>query len=390
MIKHTYIILAVIFASFFALGMPDGAFGVAWPFIRTDLYQPLEQAGIIMVVQSFFYALASSRLGRIARIAKLEKIGATGVIVIAVSFFGVSFAPNFTVLAIMFVPVGIGMGLVDASFNSYAVKSFSPRQINWLHCFWGLGASVTPMLMVQVITAATWRAGYLLIAAAQGAIALIVMASILKGVWAKTEKGAEISSQATHQKKYLTKKRHKFMAVACCFLYGGTEYAVGVWITSVLLESRGLALELVGLYPAVYYASITGGRLIFGFWANKFSNAAIIRFGFSLSLAGLALLFITGSILGMALIGLGFAPIFPALIHGTASRFDSKILTRIVGYQMAALGAGVAILASLIGQILSRVSLEALFPMIMVLVVLTLLLNELLEKVVKRVEGKIG
>jgi len=382
--RHTYIILAVVFASFFALGMPDGAFGVAWPSIRGEMGQPLERAGIAVLIHSFFYALTSSLLGRISGFVKLEKIALIGAATMALGFFGVSLAPNFAAFALIIAPVGVGMGMVDSSLNSYVVKSFTSRHLNWLHCFWGLGAATTPLLMTQMILTFGWRTGYIVIAAAQGAIALTFLTTLLKGIWAKVESGRATSTQATDRKRYLIKKRHQFMAIASCFLYGGVEYSIGFWITSVLLESRGFGLERVGMYPAVYFASITGGRMVFGFIANKFSDTAIIRFGFSLSIAGLLILFLTGNIFGMALAGLGFAPIFPCIMHDNSNRFDPKIVTKLVGYEVAAIGAGVAILSALIGQVLSRVSLEALFPISIALAAITLLLNESLALTAKR------
>ena len=383
--KHKYLILAVVYANFIVLGMADGAFGVAWPYVRKGMGLPLEQAGIVMIVQSFVYALTSSRLGRLSRHISLEKIDFIGTAAMALGFLGISFAPNFTVFVIMIVPVGIGTGLIDSSLNSLMVKSFSSRHLNWLHCFWGLGASISPILMTQMILTFTWRSGYASIAAIQGTVAFIVLFVILKGVFKRVRKNQEEALQASLDRQYLTKKRHIFIAVASFFLYTGAEHSIGFWISSILLESRGMPLEVVGLYPAVYFASIAGGRMAIGFFANKFSDSAIIRLGFLLAFAGIAIVFLTGSIFGMALTGLGFAPIFPCLIHSTSNRFGPKILTRLVGYQIAAGGAGVAILSPLVGQILARVSLEALFPIAMAVVVAGLLMNEVLERNVKKV-----
>jgi len=345
---------------------------------------PLEQAGIAIVIHSFFYALASSRLGRVSHFIKLEKIALMGMAAIIVGIAGYSLSPNFTVFALMVVPVGIGSGMVDSSLNSYAVKFFSSRQINWLHCFWGLGATVSPMLMTHMILSSGWRTGYASIAAIHGLVAVVVAVSLFKGLWKKMEKIRAACEQPALKKQYLTKKRHKFMTIAVCFLYGGIEYSTGFWVTSVLLESRGLGLEAARMYPAVYYASIMAGRMAFGFLANRFSDSAIIRLGFLLSFAGLAIMIFTGNILGMALTGLGFAPIFPCFIHVTSGRFDSKILTKLVGYEIAALGAGTAILSSLVGQVLAHVSLEALFPIVTIMVALAFLSNEALERAVRK------
>ena len=383
-VKYKYLILAVVYANFIVLGMVDGAFGVAWPYIRAGMGLPLEQAGIVMIVQAFFSALTSSRLGRISKYISLEKIDFIGTTAMALGFLGFSFAPNFTTFVFFSALVGMGTGLIDSSLNAFMVKSFSSRHLNWLHCFWGFGASISPILMTQMILAFTWRAGYASIAVAQGAVAFIVLLVLLKGGFKKVEKNQEEALHASLDRQYLTKKRHIFIAVASFFLYTGIEHSIGFWISSILLESRGMVLEVVGMYPAVYFASIALGRMAVGFFANKFSDSAIIRFGFLLAFAGIAFVSITGSIVGMALIGLGFAPIFPCLIHSTSNRFGPEILTRLVGYQVAAAGAGVAILSPLIGQVLARVSLEALFPITMAMVVVGLLMNEVLERNVKK------
>jgi len=383
--KHKYLILAVVYANFIVLGMADGALGVAWPYVRGSMGQPLGQAGIVMIVGAFFYSLTSSRLGRLSKYLSLEKIDFIGTAVLALGFLGKAFAPDFTIFVLMSVFTGIGTGLVDSSLNSFMVKSFSSRHLNWLHCFWGLGASVSPVIMTQMILALTWRAGYASIAAVQGTVAFIILFVILKGSFKKVEKNQEEALRSNCERQYLAKKRHIFIAVTSFFLYGGLEHSIGFWISSILLESRGMVLEVVGMYPAVYFASIAGGRMAFGFLANKFSSSAIIRFGFTLAFAGIAVLYLTGSILGIALTGLGFAPIFPCFMHATSSRFGPKILTRLVGYQVAAAGAGVAVLSPLMGQLLDRVSLEALFPAAMAAAVVGLLMNEVLEKNVKKV-----
>ena len=128
-----------------------------------------------------------------------------------------------------------------------------------------------------------------------------------------------------------------------------------------------------------------GGRFLFGFAAGKLGNTAIIRIGIFMSFTGIVILFATGSVAGIALAGLGFAPIFPCLIHETSNRFSPKILTKLVGYELAAVGAGVAVLSSLIGQVLAAVSLEALFPIVLVLIVVVLLINEVLERNARRI-----
>jgi len=374
--KNTFLILAVVYFMFFALGLPDGAFGVAWPIMRYEMRQPLEMAGFIVVLHSMFYSLASGLLGRFTRYLKLEKINLLGGFMMVVGFFGMAIAPSFTVLLYTVFFTGVGMGLVDSSFNSYMAKSFSSRYMNWLHCFWGFGAMVSPIIMTNAINASGWRAGYASIATVQLVAIVVVLFSLAKGIWAREE-----IAQAADEPKggRLHKKRHQFIAILICFVYGGIEYSIGFWSTSVMMESRGLTHAQAAMFPAVYYGFMMGGRVLVGFLANRFSDLAIIRVCLSVAVVGAGLLLFSNSIVGVALIGFGFAPFIPCFVNGTSNLFKAKLLTQLVGYEFAAVGAGVAIISFAMGQVLSHVSLEALFPIVLGLTIVVLVLNEILE-----------
>ena len=381
--KNTYWVLAVAFLSYFALGLPEGAFGLAWPFIREDMGLPLDIVGIILVSSSVAYAATSALLGRISAFLKLEYIILLGAILMAIGLLVRTFSTGFTMLAILIVVSNIGSGMVDPSLNSYMTSSFSSRYINWLHCSWGIGATMSPILVAQIILISDWRFVYTVLGGIQVIVVLIILMSILKGVW-KKEKSAvanvQETKQASEKTTYLTRKRHQVMDVFTCFIHGGVQYSMGFWTVSVLLESRGVYLGYVGLFPAVFFGSAVVGGIIFGFLANRMSNISMIRVGMAMSFVGVVVLLLTNSLLGMVLMGLGFAPIFPCFLHGTKNRFSPEKVTKMIGYKVAALASGVAILSSLKGLVLARISLEALFPIAMILIALTFLMNEILEK----------
>ena len=384
--KNIPILLIVVYLSFFALGLPDGALGVAWPDIREQMGLPLERVSIILICHSVFYSLASGFSGTIASFLKLEKINFLGLILMAFGLFGFSLAPSFTVLVSMTMFSGLGMGFVDSSLNAYMAKHFSSRYMNWLHCFWGMGAAVSPILMTRMVLLHSWRVGYASVSIIQGVIALAVLISLLRGIWKMVEKPNEVGLSQGERKPFLTLKRFQLMQIFIFFLYAGLEYSMSLWITSILLESRGMDLEVAGWYPTAYFAGIMSGRMVFGFLAGKFSNIAIIRSGFLMALAGLAIIAFSNNIIGMALIGFGLGPIFPCLMHETSSRYSPSILTKLVGYQIAAVGAGLAVISYAMGQLLTRVSLEALFPAVMILIVVAFLLNEIIERNYQKVQ----
>jgi len=243
-----------------------------------------------------------------------------------------------------------------------------------------MGAAISPIVMSQAILLFNWRTGYVSLATIQTVAILLVLFSLLRGAWRIEDSSqGEVLTESKTEVRFLTKKRFQYFQMAIFFLYTGVEYSATTWTPS-LLESRGLDIGIIGLYPSVYLGSIMAGRLLCGYLANRMSNITMIRLGFLLSFAGLGILIFSSNILGMALTGLGFAPIFPCLMHETSKRFEPSILTKLVGYQIAAVGAGIALLSALVGEILSRVSLETLFPLLMVLSICAFLLNEVIER----------
>jgi len=393
-LRNTHIILILIYLGFVALGIPEGAFGIAWPEIRYEMGLPLEWAGIMIMLGSAFYVIISSQMGRLAKRVKLWNLALIGLISMIVGYTIFAIAPNFIVLICTVAFTGTGMAMLDASSSSYMAKAFTAREMNWLHCFWGLGAAASPLLMTQMILVFDWRWGYVSIVVIQGVIAFLLLLGLLKGVWKKEERRlsrAEISEQqSTVEHHYLTKKRHKFLPILIFFLYGGAEFSTGFWIASVLRESREMYVGVVGMFPAVYFGFIMFGRMFFGIFANKYSNAALIRIGILISIVGLVTLMVSGSnaplgLAAMALVGFGFGPFFPCMMHDNSNRFRPESITKMVGYEMAAFGAGTSILSSLlVGQALARVHIEALIPIVIFFAVTSLLLNEMLEKIIQK------
>jgi len=385
--KRVYILLAIIFLGFFALGLPDGAFGVAWPHIRQELDVPLERAGFIFVVHSIFYALTTSQLGRISRFIKEENIGVIGLFGIALGLLGFSIAPYFFVLICFVAILGMSMGFVDSSFNAYVSKNFSGRVMNLLHCFWGVGAMISPLIMTSMVMNSTWRSGYAFNAMIVTAVAISVLISVTRGFWRITAPRKEAvliadfdeSDSSSETAGYLRGRINESMAVVIFFFYGGAEYGIGYWAVSVLVESRNMYTETAGLYPAAFYGSIMLGRLVFGLIGNRVRDINALRLGVVLSAVGLVSFLFTTSIIGMLLIGFGFGPIIPSAVSDISRRFNPTSTTRLVGYQFAALGSGIAILATGLGWFLGNVSLEILFPAVLFMVLTAGLLNEILE-----------
>jgi len=266
-----------------------------------------------------------------------------------------------------------------------------------------------------MITASGWRAGYFTIAGIQGGVALVVVISLIKGVWLsskdlsiknnenspqpdniseqviETSNTTEASVREILPKKneyqqaqskispLLARPRNQIVQLAIFFFHSGIDVLIGAYTVSVLVFSRNINLNTASIYAVIYFGALTAGRFIFGAFANKINNTALIRIGFFLSGIGIMLMIFFSSFAAMALIGFGFAPIFPCLMHGTQKRFESNIVTRLSGFSVAASSAGGAVMSLIAGVVLARINLEAFFPIILGMITAMLLLNEFLE-----------
>ena len=383
--KNIYILLAAAYLSFVALGFFDGAFSVAWPVLRYDMRLELEQAGVLIIVNSIFWTLSGSQIGRLLRYTSSEKLTLFGITALMLALLGFSLAGSFGALMFVAGLAGFGSGLIDSGLNSYMARNFSSRHMNWLHCCWSMGAAISPIIMAQMIMSASWRVGYVSLAAIQGVIAVFVLISMLCGAWIIREGRTHNSSSLdTTNARFLTQPHFQYMHMAIFFLFMGVDYSIGFWTTSVLLESRGLDIEHAGMYPAVYFASIMLGRIVSGYLAKYFRNITMIRVGFMLAITGIMILMHSNSLFGMSLIGFGLAPIYPCLMHETSRRFAPDVLAKLVGYQVASASLGVAILGPATGLILTHISLEALFPIGIFFAVSVFTINEAIEAMSKK------
>ncbi|MDR2832088.1 MAG: MFS transporter [Streptococcaceae bacterium] len=383
-------LLAVILLSYFAVGFPDGAFTISWLGISYDKSLTIAHSGYILVAYSVTYTLAGVILAQLNKKLKLQTLYFIGLLIMGAGFVSLALAPNFALVLASIATYGFGTGLMAASMNAYMSKHFGARENNWMHCFWGAGATVSPIVMSQMMAVMSWRSGYFLITAALVVIAVVLLISMFKKVWINDEDivktTSSTSSNETAKKKYLNKKWHSTVEILTFFFLGGTDYTL-VFFTGMVLMSRGMSLEAVGLFSAIYYVCMTVGRMFFGSIATRLKEISIIRVGIAIAIVGIGVLYFTSSIVGMALTGFGLAPLLPTLVSDTSNRFPPFSLSRLVGLELAAFGAGIAVLFFITSKVLEFVTLEALFPIGLGFVILVLVCNEILEYEVRKISS---
>ena len=181
------LLLIIISLSFIALGLPDSLFGTSWPIIHQQFNLPLSYAGIVTITISLGTIISSLLSEKLTKKFGSGLITAISVTMTAIAFVGFSFSSNLFMLILFSIPLGLGAGSVDAALNNYVAINFKARHMSWLHCFWGIGASISPYIMGYFLANnERWDLGYLTVGIIQVVISILLFISL--PLWKKNKK----------------------------------------------------------------------------------------------------------------------------------------------------------------------------------------------------------
>lgn len=383
------LLIILIYAAFISLGLPDSILGIAWPTMRLDLGMPLEAAGFIGMVLASCSAISSFSSGRINRRFKAGMVVLVSSILTSLGLLGYSLSPSFIFLLLAAIPLGFGQGAVDSSLNGFVATHYTSRHMNWLHASWGIGATIGPLVMTGAISlAGNWRWGYRSLGMLQALLAFTFLLGI--GLWERAPKAHNATLAEGKEPKTLCygsikglRRLEPWSQIFIYLFYAAAEFCVGIWAASLFLEGRGLSIETAGVLASLYYGSITGGRILSGLIADRLGNRRMVRLGLALSFAGAALLALPAlptSVAAVLFLGVGFAPIYPCLMHETPRRFDEGTYRTVIGFQVGAACVGTAYVPAAVGFILARTSLNMLPIFLAILIMLMGGLNSFLDK----------
>lgn len=403
------ILLFMIYLAFISLGLPDALLGSAWPIIYQEFAVPVSYSGTVFMIISGGTILSSLKSETLNRRFGTGKITAFSVLLTAVALLGFSLSRNFFMLCLFAVPYGLGAGSVDAALNHYVALHYSSRHMSWLHCMWGLGASLGPYIMGFVLQRGEhWSRGYFVISLIQIFLTIALFCSL--PLWrkhAEDETSAQApnstaeasapdpkldashisnASHASHISKdsntsnvyedsNISKKPLSLKEIfripgakesmASFYGYCALEQTVGLWAGSFMVLSLGMEEKLAASFVALFYFGITFGRFLSGFFAMKWRDEQMVLGGSAIVFLGICLLFTPWSkamvLPALILIGLGCAPVYPSVIHSTPHNFGAEHSSALIGVQMAAAYVGTLLMPPLFG-IFGRAFGMGLFP----------------------------
>lgn len=381
------LLLLIIYLSFISLGLPDALLGAAWPSMYRELHVSISYAGAISMIIAFGTIISSLQSDRLTRKLGTGKVTAISVAMTAVALFGFSTSHSFVALCLWAIPYGLGAGSVDASLNNYVALHYESKHMSWLHCMWGIGAAAGPYIMGYVLTnGRSWNSGYRVISVLQIILTMILFFSL--PLWKNRpeiidDNGQEVSAKALSLREVIRIPGAKEIMV-CFFCYCALEQTAGLWASSYLSLYKGVSAETAATFASMFYIGITIGRALSGFVTMKLNDVQMIRLGQVLIVVGILIMFLpfgqTLSLVGLIVIGLGCAPIYPCIIHSTPTHFGADKSQAIIGIQMASAYVGTLLMPPVFGLIANHITVALLPVYLFIILILMFVMHEALTK----------
>lgn len=375
------ILLIIIYIAFISLGLPDAILGSAWPLMHTDLNVPISYAGIATMIVSGGTIISSFFSEKMIRKFGTGKVTTISVLLTATGLLGIYFAPSFIWICLLGIPLGIGAGAVDAALNNFVALHYEAKHMNWLHCFWGIGATSGPFIMsLFLLNQNGWRIGYATIGIIQAILVICLFISL--PLWRQFETTQKVEEEDDNgiKIKSLLKIPGAKPTLIAFFCYCAVELTTGLWASSYLVVNDGLAVELAAKWASFYYLGITVGRFIAGFLTMKLTNTQMIRIGQTICIIGAILLVLpitsVFKLIGLIFIGLGCAPIYPAMLHETPNRFGKELSQHLMGIQMATAYVGSTLIPPLFGALSKVLGLQMLPYFLLIFLIIMLVSSE--------------
>lgn len=388
-----HLLLAIIYLAFISLGLPDALLGSAWPSMYKEFDVPVSYSGIIFMIIALGTIISSLQSDRLTRKLGTGKVTAISVLMTAVALLGFSVSHSYIALCLWAIPYGLGAGSVDASLNNYVALHYASRHMSWLHCMWGIGASLGPYIMGYILTGGqSWNMGYRCISIIQIVLTAILIFSLplwkKKGDDGAGNPGADGGRKSLSLREIIKIPGAKEV-MAAFFCYCAIEQTANLWASSYLVLYHGLFAQTAASFASMFFIGITAGRFLSGFLTMRFNDTQMIRLGQGVILAGIAALLLPLgeglALAGLVLIGLGCAPIYPSIIHSTPANFGKERSQAMIGVQMASAYVGTCLMPPVFGLIANHISV-ALLPVYLLLVLLLMVImhERMLPKVRKK------
>ena len=349
------LLLAVIYLIFVSLGLPDSLLGSGWPVMQAAFGVPSSYAGYVSMAISFMTIISALISPRMIRRFHTKWIVIVSIFLTVMGLFGFSLSSTYAMLFLFVLPYGLGAGAIDASVNHYVANNYSSSVMNFLHCFYGLGAVISPNIMAMALSRARWNEGYRWTAYIQMGILLVCIFSL--PLWKQNENKAEDENESGAGIREALKVPGVILTLVAFFAYCSGEATCFLWTSSYFAGvKQGLSDGLIASFGSLIFGGLMLGRLISGFISDKLGDRQLIRIGIAVEFAGILMVLLPiqhylPAAIGFVIIGTGMGPVYPAIQHMAPANFGKKYSAAVIGLQMASAYLGSTFMPMVFGHL---------------------------------------
>lgn len=383
-------LLALIYLAFISLGLPDSLLGAGWPVMHTELGVSVSFMGIISMVISGGTIVSSLLSDKLTHKFGTRAVTVASVFLTVAALFGFSFSGSFSMLIIFAVPYGLGAGAIDAALNNYVALHYKAKHMSWLHCFWGVGAIISPFIMSFALKNLNWNSGYRIVGFIQLAIALLLLVTL--PVWKINKTESTADTKRVGLTAALKIKGVPFLLIGF-FAYCAAEATAMYWASTYFTEVKGISGDRAASFAALFYIGITLGRFASGFITERFGDRRMILLGTGILACGIMILLIPvqsymTAFAAFLVIGFGCAPIYPCIIHSTPANFGAENSGAIIGIQMASAYVGSTFIPPLFGLFGNAVGFSVMPVYLLAFFALMIIMTEATFRITGKPDGK--
>ena len=353
------LLLAVIYLIFISLGLPDSLLGSGWPKMQAVFSVPSSYAGYVSMTISFMTIISALLSPRMIKHFHTKWITIVSIGLTIAGLLGFSMCSRYWMLFIFAVPYGLGAGAIDASVNHYVANNYSGSVMNFLHCFYGVGAVISPYIMALALKYARWNEGYSWTSYIQMFILFVCIISL--PLWKTNGKEEEEDHSDSVGIKEALKVPAVIFTLIAFYAYCAGEAACFLWTPSYFAGTKsGLSAETIASFGSLIFGGLMLGRLISGFISNKLGDRGLIRIGIFVELLGIIMVFLPVenymvAAAGFVVIGTGMGPVYPAIQHMAPANFGKKYSAAVIGLQMAAAYVGSTFMPMIFGLLQQKI-----------------------------------
>lgn len=382
------LLLAVIYLIFVSLGLPDSLLGAGWPVMHGVFRVPSSYAGFVYMSIAFMTIISALVSPKIIKRFETKWIVIISVFFTVLGLAGFSFCSEYWMLFIFAVPYGLGAGAIDSSVNHYVANNFSGSVMNFLHCFYGVGAVISPNIMALALKYARWNEGYRWVSFIQFGILLVCILSL--PLWKSNSKSEDEDRKQSAGIRETVLRPGVLFTMISFFAYCAGEATCFLWTSSYFAGTKtGMSEELIASFGSLIFAGLMFGRIISGFVSDKAGDRLLVRLGIAVEFLGIVLVMIPVAnyfvaAIGFVVIGTGMGPVYPAIQHMAPVNFGKKYSASAIGLQMASAYTGTTFMPMVFGQLQQQLGIFIMPYYILLFAVMNILFLEITFKVVAK------